>query len=116
MADRARWIRPVLLQPLAERRGGDILRLFAQDRHIGRWRWWRGPKNLFQDKFPSLYGGCARGHRREREHAGHPHHAATFSAGQAHALKLRAADALDSVMLREPLIDEAVVGPEEIEN
>src|SRR5262249_22811018 len=88
-----------------------FLRRF-QVRRIGGRIGGRRAEDVFEHPLASLHGRGAAGIARERQDAGLRKNSRAAIVGEGNSLELVAADALDSVMLRQPSVNEREIGAE----
>src|SRR5687768_16766313 len=108
----------MLLQPLPQRRClGDLL-AFAEIRlDAGRRLGWRRTEQVLQDPLAAHHGGGACGDRGYRQHAAVTQQPAARAGGiEGDAAEVAAADVLHPVVTRQPLVNERVVGIEQLDD
>ena len=115
---RTAWIRPVLCQPLPNRRRRDVRLHFREVRvDAGRRRGRGQPENVVQQEFAAQHrrGAIGIGRRRQqrpvREEA-----TSLIGIGERHAPEATAVDSRNSVVPRQPFVDERVVGVEQLDD
>ena len=116
VARRARRVRAVLLHALAHRAQPAVFRLRRrfEVRHVRRRRRRRRAEQHFHHPLAAQHRRGAIGVRRQRQDAAVAEQAAPPRVRIRHLAELVADDVRDAVVLREPLVDERVVGREEI--
>ena len=95
--------------------GRSFVRALLEVGHDGRRRQRRRVQQVRDDVFPAQHRRRAVGHRRHRQDAAVAEQAAPVRIGHRHAAEARAVDAADAVVPRQPLVDERVVGVEQVE-
>src|SRR5207247_9032543 len=102
----------VLLHPLAYGHAATILASRLQVRYVGRWRWRRRPQDVVEQPFAAEHWRRSIRTGRERQDARLPEETATFVVNR-NSSKAAAVHVWNSVMSRESLVHERVIGSPE---
>src|SRR5688572_22134399 len=89
--------------------------LFLERRHDGRRRWDRRADDVLEDPYAALNWRRALRQRGDEQDAAVAEHAAASVVLDGHAAEVAAVNAVDTVVTREPVVDERVVRSQEIE-
>ena len=111
---RAHRIRAMLLHALAH--GPGLLALVLERRHVGWRRRRRRAEQVLENPFAAQHRRGALGVRRDRQDAAVPEQPLSGLVGDRHAAKTAAVDVRNAVVPRQPLVDERVVGAQQIED
>src|SRR5262249_39806467 len=106
----------VQFQLLAHGQNLAFLVLFGQLRHVGRWRWNRAAQQRFQDPAPAQHRTGTVWMRRYRENTGMAQDAAPVRVVELHQPHVLALDAGYLVERRQPLVDERILGVDQLQN
>ena len=115
MARAAHRIGAMPFELLAHGRWPILVRALLEIRHDGRRRQRRRVQQIRDDVLPAQHGRGARGDRGHRQDAAVAQQAAPIRIRHRHAPEARAVDPADAVVPRQPLVDERVVGIQQIE-
>src|SRR5262249_12605773 len=118
VAARAGRIGTMRLDLLAQRLGLHGARLVAllERRHVWRRRNGRRVEKRAEDVLPAVHRRCSGGDRGERQDAALAEQSETIRIRQLHLAETLAVDAGNTVVLREALVEERVVGVQQLEH